>query len=190
MTHRPAIQHAGVTLVEMLLVIAIISLVAAIAIPQASSVSPAVVNAAGAEVAHAIRFAQREAVRTGKYYVAEIDPAKQTVRVYRLVTNSSTGTVGEDPAKVMHPVDKEQPYLINLAGNAATRAIVASSVFTYTADTTSDVTFGPDGTPVDVNFVEGKVAAGALSADGAVLLRSGAALRTVTVDRITGRVKF
>jgi prepilin-type N-terminal cleavage/methylation domain-containing protein len=185
--HRPAVKHAGITLVEMLLVIAIISLVAAIAIPQASSVSPAVVNAAGAEVAHAIRFAQREAVRTGKYYVAEIDPAKQTVRVYRL---TSTGTVDEDTANpVMHPVDK-QPYRITLAANAATRAIVASSVFTYAADTTSDVSFGPDGTPVDVNFVKGKVAAGALSADGAVLLRSGAALRTVTVDRITGRVKF
>jgi Tfp pilus assembly protein FimT len=171
----------------MLAVIAIISLVAAIAIPQASSVSPAVVNAAGAEVAHAIRFAQREAVRTGKYYVAEIDPAKQTVRVYRL---TSTGTVDEDTANpVMHPVDK-QPYRITLAANAATRAVVASSVFTYGADTTNNITFGADGTPVDINYVKGSVTAGALSADGVVVLQSGAASRTVTVDKITGRVKF
>jgi prepilin-type N-terminal cleavage/methylation domain-containing protein len=185
---RPARRQAGVTLVEMLVAVVLVSLVAAIAIPQASSVSPAVVNAAGAEVAHAIRYAQREAVRTGKYYVAEIDPAKQTVRVYRLVT-SGTATVEDTDNPVMHPVDK-QPYRITLAGNAAMRAVVASSVFTYAADTTSDVTFGPDGTPVDVNFVKGKVAAGALSADGAVLLRSGAASRTVTVDKITGRVRF
>ena len=172
----------------MLLVIAIIGMVAAIAIPQAASVSPAVVDAAGTEVAHAIRFAQRQAVRTGKYYVAEIDPAKQTVRVYRLVA-SGTATVEDTDNPVMHPVDK-LPYRITLAGNSATRAVVVSSVFTYGADKTSDVTFGPDGTPVDVNYVKGTVASGALSADGTILLQLGAASRTVTVDRITGRVRF
>lgn len=181
----PALRHAGVTLVELLAVIAIIALVAAIAIPQATAVSPAVADAAAAEVAHAIRFAQREAVRTGKYHVAEIDPARQTVRVYRLI---GTTTVDEDTNNpVMHPVDKI-PYRITLAGNAATRAVVASSVFTYGADTTTDITFGADGSPVDVNFVKGKVSTSALSADGVVRLQVGAVQRTVTVDKMTGRV--
>jgi Tfp pilus assembly protein FimT len=172
----------------MLAVIAIIALMAAIAIPRATSVSPAVVDAAAAEVAHAIRFAQREAMRTGKYHVAEIDPAKQTVRVYRLV-GTGTATAEDTSNPVMHPVDK-LPYRITLAGNAATRAVVASSVFTYGADTTSDITFGPDGSPVDVNYVKGKVSTPSLSADGAVRLQTGAALRTVTVDKTTGRVTF
>ena len=172
----------------MLAAVVLISLVAAIAIPQATSVSPAVVNAASAEVAHAIRFAQREAVRTGKYHVAEIDPARQTVRVYRLV-GSGTTTVEDTTNPVMHPVDKV-PYRISLASNAATRAVVASAVFTYGADTTSDVTFGADGVPIDVNYVKGKVATAGLSADGVVRLQSGAALGSVTVDKITGRVQF
>lgn len=182
---RPALRHAGVTLVELLAVIAIIGLVAAIAIPQASSVSPAVADAAAAEIAHAIRFAQREAVRTGKYHVAEIDPAGQTVRVYSL---TGTTTLAEDTQNpVMHPVDK-RVYRISLADGSATRAVVASSVFTYGTDTTSNVTFGADGAPVDINYVKGKVATGSLSADGVVRLQAGAALRTVTVDKTTGRV--
>jgi prepilin-type N-terminal cleavage/methylation domain-containing protein len=183
--HRPALRHAGVTLVELLAVIAIIGLVAAIAIPQASSVSPAVADAAAAEVAHAIRFAQREAVRTGKYHVAEIDPAAQTVRVYRLV---GTTTLDEDTGNpVMHPVDKV-PYRIRLADSSATRAVVAGAVFTYGTDTTSNVTFAADGTPVDINYVKGKVATASMSVDGVVRLQAGAALHTVTVDKVTGRV--
>ena len=188
MALRPAIRHAGFTLIEMLAVIAIIGLVAAIAIPQATSVSPAVVDAAAAEVAHAIRYAQREAVRTSKYHVAEIDPGGQTVRVYRLV-GAGTATAEDTSNPVMHPVDK-LPYRIVLAGTAATRAVVASSVFTYGTDTTSDVAFGPDGSPVDVNYVKGKVSTPSLSADGMVRLQAGAALRTVTVDKTTGRVTF
>jgi prepilin-type N-terminal cleavage/methylation domain-containing protein len=186
MRAQPACPDAGLTLAEMLAVVAIVALVATMALPTADPVNEPVTNTAAAEVAHAIRFAQREAVRTGRYHVAEIDPAGQTVRVYRLTSGS---TVAEDTDPVMHPVDK-QAYRISLAGNAATRAVVASSVFTYGANTTGNVTFGPDGTPVDVNYVKGKVATAALSADGVVSLRSGALLRTVTVDRITGRVRF
>jgi hypothetical protein len=107
------------------------------------------------------------------------------VRVYRLVTAGAT--FAEDTNPVMHPVDKV-PYRITLAGNAATRAVVAGSVFTYGADTTADISFGPDGSPVDVNFVKGKVSTAALSADGVVRLQVGAVQRTVTVDKTTGRV--
>ena len=180
MLRRPDRWLAGVTLAEMLVVVAILSVVAAIAIPQASSVTPHVADAAAAEVAHAIRFAQREALRTGRYHVAEIDPAKQTILVYR------PGNSAADPhMTVMHPVDKQQPYRIHLAGNTA-RAIVASSVFTYGADKTSAIAFGPDGAPV--NYAAGQVPMAPLSLDGIVSLQSGAALRTVIVDKTTGRV--
>jgi Tfp pilus assembly protein FimT len=169
----------------MLAAVAVTGMVAALAIPQASSVSPAVAHAAAAEVAHAIRFAQREAVRTGRYHVAEIDPAKQTIRVYRL---SNTGSIDEDTAyTVMHPIDKQVPYRIRLGSNSATRAVVDSAVFVYGTDTTADIAFGPDGAPVDVNFVKGKTPTAALSLDGLVSLRAGTVLRTVTVDKTTGR---
>lgn len=170
----------------MLAVVALVALVAAIALPSADTANDPVTAAAAAEVAHAIRFAQREAVRTGRYHVAEIDPATKTLRVYSL-TNS--GAVREDTDNpVMHPVDNHA-YRIRLADNPATRAVVASSVFVYGADITSDVAFAPDGTPVDVNYLKGGAPTAALSSDGVVRLESGAAVRTVTVDKTTGRVK-
>lgn len=184
---RPARWHAGVTLAEMLAVVAIIALVASIALPSADTVNDPVAAAAATEVAHAIRFAQREALRTGKYHVAEIDPASQTVRVYRL---TSSGTIGEDTGNpVMHPVDK-RTYRIQLADHAPTRAILASSDFVYGASRKGDIAFGPDGTPVNAEFVKGKAPTAALSTDGIVRVTAGAATRTVTVDKTTGRVKL
>lgn len=182
MLRRPNRRLAGVTLAEMLIVVALLGLAAALVIPQASSVTPLVADAAAAEVAHAIRFAQREAMRTGMYHVAEVDPALQTIRVYRL---ASPAFVAEDPVPVMHPVDKQQPYRIQLAVNTA-RAVVASSVFTYGADKSDDVAFGPEGAPL--RYVAGQVPNVPLSADGIVILQSGSALRTVTVDKTSGRV--
>jgi Tfp pilus assembly protein FimT len=182
MLRRHPRRLAGVSLAEMLAVVAILGLVAAIAIPQASSVTPQVADAAAAEVAHAIRFAQREAMRTGLYHVAEIDPATQTIRVFRLVSLASGAEDTDQP--VMHPVDK-QPYRINLAAQAA-RAVVTGSVFTYGADKTDDIAFGADGAPV--KYAAGTAPTAPLSADGIVSLQSGAALRTVTVDKTTGRV--
>lgn len=169
----------------MVLVVMVVAIVAAMALPAADPVHEPVASAAASEIAHAIRFAQREAVRTGTYHVAEINPATHTVRVYRL---TSTAPVDEDTSNpVMHPVDK-QTYRIRLAGNAVTRALVDSAVFTYGTEKTGDVAFGPDGAPAAVNYLKGKSAASALSVDGSIRVQAGAALRTITVDKTTGRV--
>lgn len=169
----------------MLAVVALVALVASIALPSADTANDPITAAAATEVAHAIRFAQREALRTGRYHVAEINPASQTVRVYRL-TNS--GAIGEDTGNpVMHPVDK-RIYRIQLADDRATRAILASSEFVFGADRRNDIAFGPDGTPINAEYIKGRTPTVALSSDGVVRVESGAAVRTVTVDKTTGRV--
>ena len=54
----------GVTLAEMLVVVALIALGAAVAIPSASPVIAVTNDLATSEVIRAIRFTQREALRT------------------------------------------------------------------------------------------------------------------------------
>src|SRR5689334_5063283 len=97
----PGINQAGVTLAEMVVVVAIVAVAAAIAIPRADLQAAFAADAVAAEVARALRFAQREAIRTGTYQQISVDPATQVLRVYQ--PNSSTGTTAT------HPVDK-RPY--------------------------------------------------------------------------------
>jgi prepilin-type N-terminal cleavage/methylation domain-containing protein len=172
-------RQTGVTLVEMVLVVAVLAVAATLAIPMSEPAGDAAAASAAGDVAQAVRFAQREAMRTGSFHVAEINPATQTIRVYRL---TDTGAVSG--VKVNHPFDKLE-YRISLAGKAP-HVRITSSVFTYGADRTVDVAFSPDGTPL--RYVTGQLPSAALSADGSVGLQAGAAQRTVLVDRTTGRV--
>jgi Tfp pilus assembly protein FimT len=174
----------------MVIVIAIISVAAVIAIPQASSLSPAAAEAAAAEVARAVRFTQREAIRTGTYQTVSINPATQVLRVYHPTTGTTT----------LHPVDKRD-YRISFAGNAMPRARIVSAIFTYEDKAvTSHVTFGPDGAPVDpasgpvVVVLLGQLLGGAeaspLKEEGKITIRHGNVERVVRVAPRTGRVTF
>jgi prepilin-type N-terminal cleavage/methylation domain-containing protein len=184
--HRPAIRHAGFTLVEMLAVIAVIAVAAAIATPQASSISPARVNATAGEIASALRFAQREAVRTGVWHRVEIDTAAQSVRVYRLAVSL---TVKEDTSNtVLHPVDKRE-YRITFANGSAASANIVSGIFKYGIGTKNYVSFGPDGSPANL-IALGLKYIDPLQEDGTITIRHGNVERVVKVAPVTGRVTF
>jgi type II secretory pathway pseudopilin PulG len=184
---RPAIRCAGVSLAEMLVVAAIVGMVGVIAVPRADPANDAIVAATAAEVAHAIRFAQREAMRTGKYYSARIDPSKQTIRVYHLTGFGEVDEDRNDP--VMHPVDK-RAYTLTVGGTAATRATIVRSEFRYknkNGTLTNDVTFDASGAPVHVDGSADDLDIEVLF-DGQVKLQRGQTERVVRVDVATGRV--
>jgi len=86
------------------MVVAVLGIAMAVAIPPADVISPAVADAASGEVAQALRFARREAMRTRAYHAVSFEPALSTLRVYRL---STTGPGAEDTGHpVLHPVDR------------------------------------------------------------------------------------
>jgi len=175
----------------MVIVVAVLAVAAAIAIPQADPQAAFAADAAVGEVARALRFAQREAIRTGTYLQVSVDPATQVLRVY--VPNKSTGVTAT------HPIDK-RPYHISFAGNAMPRATIVSSVFKYEGGPTLSIaSFGPDGAPayVDPSFfgqlvglLQGSPDIDPLKDEGKITIRYGNVERVVRVAPVTGRVSL
>ena len=177
----------------MLVVIAVIGVTAAIALPRAAPLSPGVADAVASDITQAIRFAPREAVRTGRYQHVSVDPATQSLRVYE--PNNPTGITA-----TLHPVDK-RPYQISFAGNTMPRATIVSSVFKYDGGPTGNfVSFGPDGAPayVDPNLLTqslfsllvGAKDIDPLKEEGKITIRYANQERVVRVAIVTGRVAW
>lgn len=193
MTSRagPGKPRAGFTLAETVIVIAIVALVAVIALPKADPQAAFAADAATAEVVRALRYAQREAIRTGTYQHVSLDPATQVLRVYQ--PNSSGGSTAT------HPVDKGT-YQISFAGTAMPRATIVSAVFKYEGGPTLSVaSFGPDGAPSYVDpsklgqvwsLLSVSADVDPLKEDGLVTIRHGNAERVVRVAPVTGRVSL
>jgi prepilin-type N-terminal cleavage/methylation domain-containing protein len=181
---RRASWQTGVTLAEMLVVAAILALGASIAIPNANLLATVSANAGATEIIQAIRFAQREALRTGAWHAVRIDAAAQTLRVYRL---TSSGT--EDTSNpVVHPIDK-RPYNVAFGATSPVRATITLVDFDYAGPGNANqpiLSFGADGTPA---LVTGPNAPDikAMTA-GVVSIRMGATVRSFAIDNVTGRV--
>jgi Tfp pilus assembly protein FimT len=183
---------AGATLVEMVLTVAILAIAAAIAVPRSAPVSAAAVDGMAGAIANALRFGQQEAIRTGRYYIVQIDPAANTLSVSRL---TGSGAIATDTAfTVLHPVDRRE-FVVNLANNSFSGAAIVGSVFQYAGGpTTTYASFGPDGAPAYIsgswnnNGVPTNL--DPLQGDGVVTIRHGQAERQIRLNPVTGRVTY
>jgi|GEM_PF-4943376 len=189
----PGWRQAGITLAEMTIVLAILAVATALAIPKADPQSSLAADAAAGEIARAVRFAQREAVRTGTYQTISIDLSRQVLRVYQ-PASSGSGTTA------IHPVDKRD-YQINFASDGLPQASIVSSVFRYQSGAvTTGAIFGPDGMPIDVaptkllglpiGFLLGTKEISPLKEEARITLRYGGVERVVRVAPVTGRVSL
>jgi prepilin-type N-terminal cleavage/methylation domain-containing protein len=97
----------GFTLLELVIVVAIVSIAAAVAIPQLSSSENDKLTLALSEIGNAIRFAQSEAVRAGEVRAVGVYPNTEQVEIG--IPSIVSGNVTGMQSILTHPVAK-MPY--------------------------------------------------------------------------------
>ncbi len=182
-------RQRGLQLLELILVVAILSVVAAVAIPHLAATDPARLDRAAQEVADALRYARSEAIRTAQPHGVLVDhdgsqTSYQDIAVYRVDTAASPFGIA---AVLHHPVDK-QSYDRQVVAGPDSRGIAfanATAPFSFDAigSAQQHLHFNADGAPV---LLQNGTARRLLS--GAVTLRQGQAQRTVRVQAVTGQV--
>mgnify|MGYP001819521727 CR=1 FL=1 len=175
-----ALRSHGVTLPELLIVLAIMGVAAAAAIPVLSSGNPQALDLAAREVASAMRFARSEAMRTGEPRGFRANENNGRIRVFRPDTGTSPWTVNYD---VYHPVSKGL-YSNRLTTHplATIDSLSHNTTYRGTCNTPRNVYFDNRGAPwcADPETV--------LLEKYAVTLSRGGSTRVVTLHGITGRV--
>jgi len=173
-------MQKGYTLIELTVVVVLIGLVAAIAMPSRSSGDVMQLDLVAAEVANTMRFARAEAMRLGVARGFRQETTAKRLRVFSMDTNTTPATLVYD---VYHPIDKHlydreferQPF-------ALSDDMVRNATFRGTCNQPGNIFFDANGTPwcADPDNV--------LVERFDVTLTLGQNSRVVTLDGITGRV--
>jgi type II secretion system protein H len=179
MKNVPEFQ-GGYTLTELMIVVTILGVVAAVAMPATSSSTDSKLDLAASEFAEAMRFARSESMRTAEPHGFRQESSAKRIRVFRLDTGTSPATLVYD---VYHPIDKQlYDHELDLESLASAEILVRNPVFRGACSQTGNIYFDADGTP--------------WCADPATVLLDtfelhlylGTSHRLVTLDGITGRV--
>jgi len=176
----PTKYQQGITYIEMVLVVILLGIVAAIAMPDLSSTDPGKLDLAAQEFANAMRFARSEAIRVGEPRGFSQQSSQKRIRVFRPDTSTSPWTLNYD---VYHPISKKL-YDIQLNSHpfAAADTLSRNSVYRGTCNNQGNIFFDSKGTPwcADPETV--------LLRQFDITLNLGSHSRVVTLHSITGRV--
>jgi prepilin-type N-terminal cleavage/methylation domain-containing protein len=175
---------AAYTLTELMIVVAILAIAAAVAIPTAQPVAEFRADAAAGEVVNALRFARDNAQYSGVQRLFDCDTAANTIAVFALETVQTTTRASRDP--VEHPFNRA-PYLLNLnAAPAGNTMALVRCTFTFEDNSTAAaVAFDAAGRLLR-GVGSGPARDRALRA-GQVVLGAGNVERKIAIDA-TGRI--
>ena len=177
--------HRGYTLLELVVVMTIVAVLAAVALPGFNPAGDQQLDLAAQRVAAAIRHTRTEAMRTGEAHGLTISQATQKVTVNKYdVTTAPISAI----SILIHPIDK-QPYDFNVNTTVSTQGVTISNtqdIFSYKGTgRRRSLLFDANGTPI---WIVGSGPTTYLLQDSAVELTFGNQQRLVRVATITGRV--
>jgi len=171
----------GYTLIELLIVVGLIGLIAAAAVPALFSDDEGTLDRAADRLASAFRFAHAEAIRTGQPHGVIADQSSQFVKIYRLDDTVNPPVVHYD---VYDPLSKQ---LYDLRFDTESLAPSISSIYFKFQGFWQPQSFlgfaGATGTPKynDSGTIR-------MLESGYIRLSHDGVTRTISVSPLTGRV--
>ncbi len=161
-------RSCGFTLVELLIVIAIISIAALTAVPMMSSAASMQIRSAANMLTADLEYAKSMAISRAQYFSVVFDVAADTY------------TIKDQYSNVLpHPVKKEFPYVIDFQNDGRLNKVDIVSV---DFDTTNEVKFDYLGSPYNGTFSPLN--------NGVINLQAGSTTTIITVEPVTGYVSI
>ncbi len=177
--------NKGITLADTLIVVAIMAMFAAIALPSYTSSTKYQLDLAVEEIVSAIRFSRSEALRTGNVYGVNINRVTKQFTIYK--TDLTTVPITQEFV-AYHPINKNL-YDYNLVSDLKFKNIeIANSTdpFLYTDSVRrNSLLFTASGLPVWIDSSSGAIHQ---LQEGNVQLTSGNRSQNLLVEPFSGRV--
>jgi prepilin-type N-terminal cleavage/methylation domain-containing protein len=158
----------GFTLVELLIVIAIISIAALTAIPMMSSAASMQIRSAANLLTADLEYAKSMAISRAQNFSVIFDAGADTYRI-----EDQYGNV------LSHPVKKGFNYVIDFQNDGRLKKV---DILSVDFDSTSKITFDYLGSPY--NGIHGPLN------NGVINLQAGSTTSTITVEPVTGYVSI
>ena len=169
--------NAGFTLVELLIVIALLGVVAMVAVPVLRSQSPAKVDAAATEVGNALRFAVNEAQRSGNYLLVDASSPGH-LRLHAADASGAILAAANDPLK-------KTAFDIDTSAAPWADEVTLTAQFLHGGTAYQQLLIGPSG---QLQVFDAGTMRGPLESGSFLMVASGTLSATVGIDEKTGRV--
>jgi prepilin-type N-terminal cleavage/methylation domain-containing protein len=165
-TSNARMARPGFTLIELMIVVVILAIAAAIVVPMASSAGSMQLRAAGNMVAADLEYAKSMSISRGQKYSVVFDP-----------TNGAYWVKDQNGNTIAHPVNQGSLYSVSFPNDSRLNQVNIANV---SFDGTNAVSFDYLGSPFN--------GSGGNLNSGVIILQAGGLTKTVNVEPVTGYI--